>query len=245
MQLPLPVTLPTDETFESFVAGKNGEVVALIQSLAQAMPLWRKQSELRHIHQLKAPIIHLFGGAGTGKSHLLYALSHILSAQGQSHVYLNLADHTSWSPAVFDGLEYLPLICLDNIHVLAGKADWEEALFDLINRVSETQQSLLVITSRLGALHPDFILPDLRSRLGWGLSYQLVPLSDEDKQTVVEHRVTQRGLNLSQQALQFLLHHSDRDMPSLMALIERLDQRSLQEKKRLTVNLVKRELGLE
>jgi len=49
---------------------------------------------------------------------------------------------------------------------------------------------------------------------------------------------------LSNQALQFVLNHSERDLKSLMALLARLDTRSLQEQKRLSVAMVKRELGL-
>ncbi|MDY6978099.1 MAG: DnaA regulatory inactivator Hda, partial [Pseudomonadota bacterium] len=52
------------------------------------------------------------------------------------------------------------------------------------------------------------------------------------------------GLKLSNQALQFLLHHSERDLKSLMSLLARLDTRSLQEQKRLSVGMVKRELNL-
>ena len=33
MQLPLPVTLPDDETFASFVAGANEQVVSLLDIL--------------------------------------------------------------------------------------------------------------------------------------------------------------------------------------------------------------------
>jgi len=60
----------------------------------------------------------------------------------------------------------------------------------------------------------------------------------------VRLRAEERGLTLSNQALQFLLHHSERDLKSLMSLLARLDARSLQEQKRLSVAMVKRELNL-
>ena len=96
---------------------------------------------------------------------------------------------------------------------------------------------------QLGPQHSEFLLPDLRSRLSAGLTFQLQGLTDEERGEVLSSRALQRGLNLSEQALHYLLNHSQRDLPSLMALLDRLDQRSLQEQKKISVALVKRELS--
>ena len=74
--------------------------------------------------------------------------------------------------------------------------------------------------------------------------YHLNTLDDDSRKDVLRLRASQRGLKLSEQALQFLLYHSDRDLRSLLGLLERLDTRSLQEQKKLSVAMVKRELGL-
>ncbi|WP_414830760.1 DnaA regulatory inactivator Hda [Alteromonas sp. H39] len=244
MQLPLPVSLPVDETFDSFVSGTDTELVTLLQALAYAVPDWRDASLFQGVASLKLPMVTLLGSAGRGKSHLLYALCHEIAARDIPHVYLNLNNAEAWPANAFEGFETLPLVCLDNIHAIAGNKTLELALFDLINRVVESQQTVLVCTSRLGPSNPAFVLPDLRSRLSWGVTYQLHALSDEARKTVVRNRATARGLRLSEQALQFLLHHSERDIPSLINLLDRLDTRSLQEQKKLSVNMVKRELGL-
>ncbi|RDV27327.1 DnaA regulatory inactivator Hda [Alteromonas aestuariivivens] len=244
MQLPLPVTLPNDETFKSFVEAKNTELVGLLKNIANGVPDWQANEGLKTVRRLRIPMVNIIGSPGRGKSHLLYAVCHQLARRNVSHSYLNLDEAADWPPNAFEGLESLSLICLDNIQSIAGNARWEEALFDLINRVLEVNQGLLVCTSELGPSHPDFVLPDLRSRLGWGVTYQLQALSDEHRKQVIRKRAQQRGLKLSEQALQFLLHHSDRDLPSLMSLLERLDNRSLQEQKKLSVAMVKRELDL-
>lgn len=242
MQLPLPVTLPNDETFDSFVSGGNAELVLLLRNVASAMPAWRSAASVSSLTSLQLPVITLVGNEGRGKSHLLYALCHELSANSVPHVYLNMNAAPEWADSVFEGLESLPLICLDNIHAIASMPQWEMALFDLLNRISENSQSLVVCTSTIGHSHPSFQLPDLRSRLAWGVTYQLSPLNDEQRKSVIRLRAAQRGLKFSEQAVQFLLTHSDRDLPSLMALLERLDTRSLQEQKKLSVGMVKREL---
>ena len=244
MQLTLPVTLPTDETFDSFVDTGNQEVVALLKGIPSAMPAWQDAPSLASLSALHLPLVTLLGGQGLGKSHLLYALCHQLAQQNVNHLYLNLNHHAQWSFDIFDGLENLSVICLDNIHAIAGQPRWEEALFDLFNRVIENPHALIVGSSQHGPSHPAFQLPDLSSRLAWGVIYHLIALNDESRKEVVRLRANQRGLRLSEQALQFLLHHSDRDLRSLLNLLARLDTRSLQVQKKLSVAMVKRELGL-
>ncbi|GGW95872.1 DnaA regulatory inactivator Hda [Alteromonas halophila] len=244
MQLPLPVSLPTDETFDSFVSGNNAELVTLLQEIAQAMPAWKSATALTSLRRLQLPVITLVGNEGRGKSHLLYALCHELSARSVGHVYLNMHSASEWVDSVFEGLESLPVICLDNLQAIAGMPQWELALFDLLNRISEHRASMVVCTSTIGHGHPSFQLPDLTSRLAWGVTYQVLGLDDEQRKAVIRLRAAQRGLKFSEQAVQFLLNHSDRDLPSLMALLDRLDTRSLQEQKKLSVGMVKRELDI-
>jgi DnaA family protein len=243
MQLPLPVTLPVDETFDSIVDTGNQEVVALLSVIADTMPAWREAKPLSNLASLHLPLVTLLGASGTGKSHLLYSLCHRLEKKQVSHLYLNLANCAQWSLDIFDGLENLSLICLDNIHAVAGNPSWEEALFDLFNRVIENPGALIVGSTQVGPSHKGFMLPDLRSRLAWGVIYHLHPLDEAGRKEVVRFRAKQRGLKLSEQALQFLLHHSERDLRSLLGLLARLDTRSLQEQKKLSVAMVKRELG--
>jgi DnaA-homolog protein len=219
-------------------------VVTLLKDVATGMPQWRDEPRLVSLASLHLPLVTLQGGSGVGKSHLLYALCHQLATQQVNHIYLNLNQHAQWSLDIFDGLENLSLICLDNIHAVAGITAWEEALFDLFNRVIENPGALVVGSSQLGPSHPKFVLPDLRSRLAWGVIYHLNTLDDDSRKDVLRLRASQRGLKLSEQALQFLLYHSDRDLRSLLGLLERLDTRSLQEQKKLSVAMVKRELGL-
>ena len=244
MQLPLPVTLPVDENFDSFVSTGNEEVVDVLEHIVKALPLWRKSDVLGHLSTLQLPLITLMGGASTGKSHLLFAACHQLARKSISHLYLNLNDYSSWSLDILEGLENLTLIALDNIHAIAGDTAWEEAIFDLFNRVIETQHAIIVCTSHMGPSNEAFTLPDLRSRLAWGVIYHMNQLDDMSREEAVKRRANERGLSLSDQALHFLLNHSKRDLKSLMATLARLDTRSLQEKKRLSVAMVKRELNL-
>jgi len=122
-QLPLSVQLRDDATFENFYAQNATQAVTQIQLSAQG------QGELS---------IYISGPVGVGCSHLLQAACHEAQDRGSNSVYLPLDELVLYSPAVFENLEDLPLIALDNLHVIAGLPKWEEALFTCLI-VYETQ----------------------------------------------------------------------------------------------------------
>ena len=90
---------------------------------------------------------------------------------------------------------------------------------------------------------------DLRTRLGWGLVYEALPLADEEKPEALATYARQRGFDLSTEVVDYLLRHGRRDMPSLLATLAALDRFSLASKRAVTVRLVKewlqQELGLK
>src|SRR6266850_2248917 len=86
---------------------------------------------------------------------------------------------------------------------------------------------------------------DLRTRLAWGLVYQLVPLGDEDKARHLKNLAAERGLQLSDDIVGYLLTRLPRDMASLHSVMEVLDRYSLMRKRPLTLPLVREALAEE
>jgi len=87
------------------------------------------------------------------------------------------------------------------------------------------------------------LLPDLLSRLQSGLLYQLVELDDEDKLLALQLRAKKRGLDLPDSVGEFILLRAERNLSTLMRILDELDHRSLQQQRKLTVPLVKETLG--
>jgi len=223
-QLSLPVNLRDDATFRSFfVAEHQAEVVTQLQ---------------RFLSDGENRTLFISGNSGVGKTHLLQAVC-LQAAEAQLCAsYIPLADYQQFSLDLLDNLEDMALICLDDIDAIAGNSAWEEGLFDLYNRLHAKQRHLL-ITATLSPQASGFLLPDLVSRLNWGLRYTVQSLSDEDKLRALQLRAHQRGLQLNETVGWFLLHHYARDMTTLFTALDKLDNASLVAQRKLTVPFVK------
>lgn len=230
VQLPLGVKLRDEATFDSYFAGPNGGVLATLQSLANPQEL---PAEL---------CVYLWGPSGSGCSHLLQAACHRMAEAGGLAMYLPLDELMTHGPALLEGLEQFDLLCLDGLDALAGRDDWEEALFHLYNRIQQRQGRLL-IAAAAAPRALNFGLADLVSRLSWGLVYQLQALDDEGKQQMLKLRAERRGLQLPDEVARYILSRGARGMNELFAALEQLDQASLQAQHRLTIPFVKRVMG--
>lgn len=181
---------------------------------------------------------YFWGSDSVGKSHLLQAVCQQVADAGHSVAYLPLAEFDAINSEMFGGLEQLSLICIDDVQVVAGNDLWEEALFHLYNRVHEAKKILLVAGNVAPAILP-IKLPDLLSRLTWGPVFHLHELNDEEKVEALRLRAEGRGFELPNDVAQFLIKRSPRDMESLFGLLDRLDDASLSQHRKLTIPFVR------
>ena len=222
-QLPLGLVLQDSARFDSYFPGLNQEAVQHLQLAATGRG---------------EKLVYVAGSRGMGKTHLLQAACHSASQCNRTAAYLPLQDLQEMVPDILEDLEQLDLICLDDVAVIAGHGTRERGLFDLFNRVRAAGGTLLVA----GEQRPDqsgFELPDLVSRLGWGVTYTLKPLADDDVIASLACRAQGRGLELPEDTAQFMLRRFPRDLPTLFALFDTLDTASLIEQRRLTIPFVK------
>ena len=158
-------------------------------------------------------IVYLWGEAGSGKSHLLRACGVLRAGAGAR-----------------DGLHVA-----DDVETLG-----EEPQIALFNRINEARQSGGAVLAAGNA--PPAQLPlreDLKSRLAWGLVYQVKPLTDEERAVFLRAEAARRGLRVAEDVIAYLLTHARRDLPSLGAILEALDRESLERKRPVTLQLVR------
>jgi DnaA family protein len=228
-QLPLGVRLRESATFANYYTCASSSVVTLLE-----------EGVLGGLE----PCVYLWGGVGCGKTHLLHALCHAAAARGLALFYLPLAETGSLAPELLEDLDSMDVVCIDDIHAVAGQAAWETALFHLYNRLRDQRRTLVVTASVSPAALP-LTLADLRSRLAWGPVVQLQVLNDADKTAALQLRARGRGLELPTDVANYLLRRCPRDMHRLFALLDQLDIASLSAQRRLTIPFVRDALRID
>lgn len=223
-QLPFDFSVTAHSTFANYlVSARNAELVDLLQ----------------RFENYAEPVAFVWGGTGLGKSHLLQAVCHDQDTRGcLQPLYLPMAKIRVFGPDVFSSLHHMDLICLDDLQLVAGERAWEETLFAFFNRARDAGVRLLVAADR-PPRGLAFALPDLASRMSWGVIYQLHELNDADKLAALDQRAREKHMPMPPEVLNYIFTRHARDMQSLLGVLETLDQLSLAEKRRLTIPFVK------
>ena len=223
-QLPLGVRLRDTARFASFVAGRNVEVATLLDGPPAAMPR----------------VTWIWGREGTGKTHLLEAACAAVAGRDGAATYLDPSSGAE--PGWLEGCEGLDLVCLDGLDGIASDEAWNAALFRLYTLMQDGA-ARLVVASEAPPASLAFRLPDLRSRLLAASVHQLHELDDAGLCEALRLRAARRGLELSEEGALYLLHRLPRDMHTLCAVLDRLDEASLAARRRLTVPFLRSVLG--
>ena len=225
-QLPLNVRLKDSESFDTYFPAQNGAVIHALKQVS----VGQGDSQL-----------FIWGGKQSGKTHLLHAACNEAAKAGRSALLLKSEDLLSYGPEVFEGLEQINLVFIDDLHKLITSDTWEKALFNFINTLRQHEGTLL-LTADANPGELSVQLPDLKSRLEWGAVFQLQSLQDEEKIQALQVRAAYRGFDLPDEVGSYLFRRYPRDLEYLMHVLEALDVASLAAQRRLTVPFIKKVL---
>jgi DnaA family protein len=210
-QLLLQLAPPVAPTLDNYVPGRNGAALLALRDIARGAGAER--------------FVYLWGEPGSGRTHLLRGLA--LAAGARNALYL--------SGAPDDRLTGREVIAMDDVQDLS--AGGQIALFDLYNGVRAAGGALAAGGNAAPAQLA--LRADLRSRLAWGLAFQLHPLSDAEKAAALREHARGRALDLPEDVVAYLLKHVRRDMASLIGILDALDRYSLEKKRPVTLPLVR------
>jgi DnaA family protein len=183
---------------------------------------------------------YIWGEPGSGKSHLLKAVSEALHAQGARVGWM---DASSLEPPEFN--ESWAAVVLDECHLYT--AVQQQAAFNwFVNALNSADGHPRWVLAA-GSLPPaDLALrEDLRTRLGWGHVFELHALTEPERRAVLRVEADARGVFLSDEAMDFMLRRFSRDLSSLMLLLDKLDGYALQTQRAITIPLIKAMLESE
>lgn len=199
------------------------------------------ESLLHHLQQLQqAPgrLTWLWGTTGSGRTHLLQALCQ----QQPEAIYLPMQKLLGYEPDCLAGLQASTFLVIDDLDLVCGKRAWEEQLFTVCNELLVNEGLLVCAASAPPAKLP-FALADLRSRLQLAQIYEVHELSDAGKAAALVERAQQRGIELKEEVVNFIMARNQRNMHDLSLMLDRLDQQALAEQRRITIPFVKSAMG--
>lgn len=228
-QLTLPIALNEDITFDTYYCGPNQTAVDYCKKLYQ---------------QDSEQFTYLWGECSVGRTHLLQAAVHHAGAKGARALYLPMTNARDWQTNVFEDLEQLDLVALDDIDAVLGDPAWEEALFHFYNRTLAGRCHWLIAASN-PPMHLPAQLADLKSRLSASLVFQLANLADDEKISAMQLRASLRGFELPNDVGHYLLKILPRDTGHLFAFLDKLDDASLAMQRKLTIPFVKSVLAMK
>lgn len=194
------------------------------------------------VRQLHAGLVnrfYLYGGAGTGKSHLLSAISDSFLEVGKSAIKVSLLELLDAPIEAITSLERYDLVALDDIEAISGVPHWQKAVFHLINNNNDGGGQL-VFSSRFAPIELKLELPDLQSRLTQAVSVK-VPSGQSyaDRQSLLYSVLERKGVHFDPQITEYLLMNGPIKTSTLLRSLDQLEKMLQGEKVKLSNSTIK------
>jgi DnaA-homolog protein len=210
-QLSLDVHLVQAPSFDNFVAGPNAELMASLRGIVAG--------------ERPAKCLFIWGESGSGKSHLLDAIRRAIALDLQQQPVESGPDTSFKGVALLDNAETLT-------------TDVQTLWFNTFIKQAADTQAMIIACADQAPIHLA-LRADLRTRLGSGLVFQLKRLDDDQKAQALRQHAASRQINLPEEVLRYLLRHYPRDIRSLMHILERLDRYAFEQKRALSLPLLR------
>ncbi|QWD72128.1 DnaA regulatory inactivator Hda [Polynucleobacter sp. UB-Raua-W9] len=237
-QFALDLSHTPKASLDNYLPSKDLALVSALQNLSES---WQDLAHTQSSNPLNNRWIYWWGPEGSGRSHLLDAMTNAAENAKIQSFSLNPREPISWV-RVEEKMGSLAqsdtpsVITVDDVDALDERL--MGALFRILNGVQASKNIHIFMVGKAAPANLE-IREDLRTRLGWGLVFQTQLLDDGEKIQALEQAAKARGLVLSPDVLPWLLNRFYRDMPNLMALIDALDAYSLETKRAVTLPLVR------
>ena len=222
-QIPFEFSNFQELDFTSFIQGKNKYLLDLLKTL---------------IKKERNDCLYIWGSEGTGKTHLLQAACKQAYEMNSQVTYIPLKQHREFDFEILNGLGQLDLICVDDLESIFDNLEWQQRLTLLYNEIRDNNNSI-IISSTVSPKNIKIELDDLKSRLVWGQVHKIKPPDDELKIEILKRKASERSFELTKSVAEFLIRRTDRDLNSLIKILDVIDHSSLAAKRKVTVPFVK------
>lgn len=216
-QIPFPFKLESAYVFANFY-DVTANVTAQLQDLL-----------------VSPKFLHLVGANNSGKTHLLQALCYFASNK-LSSLYIPLSQYIDLSPELLNSADDYDLVCIDDIELIKDSLEWQEKVFHLFNNLADSNKVLVFSSCDLDT---KFLLPDLNSRINNLEVLLLKPLNSEDLKQAIKLHGHERGFNLDDKVVNYMVNYLPRDLKYITKLLDKLELESLVAKRKITISMIK------
>ena len=172
--------------------------------------------------------LFITGDEGVGKTHLALAiLNHYVRYHDPNAICLSFAEviKNTNDTAVLTGLETFDLVILDDVQVVCGDGEWEEALFHLINRLRQRQKSTVFIADT-SPIDLPIMLPDLRTRLSMPPAMRLPTGEDiSDRIAIINAILRRKNWRLPDEVLLYLINNGPQNAKDIVSVLDDISPR--------------------
>lgn len=210
--------LDPSRTFSGFVAsGSNGLACSSAMEVA-SNPFYKYNP------------LYIFSKWSLGKTHLLHAIGNeaVRKLPDSKAVYLSAEDVLSriqkaasdTNTHFWETEEPPHFLLLDDFHTLVSHRELQRELLSLCTQFLERKRQLVVAASAPPS-QLENLLPQLRSRLEWGLITEIAIPDQRTKMKVIHQKARQEGIEIQEDAA-FFLASSTNNLKDLVAQIEKI-----------------------
>jgi DnaA family protein len=185
-------------------------------------------------------VVLIHGPAGVGKTHLLRGL---LEARPGLCAYVDLRGETPVEEGVAE-IDGKGVLLLDHLEALSAAERRYAWVLERFNRFLHAGKGI-VGAARRGVSGLEGIDEHLASRLRSGLEVAVHPPDDGVRERILLRWAEERSVSLAPRVVRYILGRVPRGIRQLRELLAELDHRSLAQRRKLSIPLVKEILGLE
>jgi len=209
-----PINLETEDdalafldqrfTFENFVIGPPNEL-----AYAAALAVAESKTAVA-----KSNPLFLYGGVGLGKTHLMHAIAwhskkvnpkrKVLYLSAEKFMYRFIKALRNKDVMAFkEEFRSVDVLMIDDIQFICGKDSTQEEFFHTFNAIIDNNKQMVISCDRSPS-DLDNIEDRIKSRLGWGLVADVHSTTYELRVGILESKLEQMNINISQNVINFL-----------------------------------------
>ena len=207
-------------TFETFVVGPSNQLAC---SAARAVA----DAPGQHYNPL-----FIYGSSGLGKTHLLYAIAHVIRQKSPSARILYIKGDefiNAFIEAVRTGkagefrVKYreADLMLVDDIQLVAGKVETQNEFFHTFNTLYESKKQI-VLTSDRPPQEMALLDDRLRTRFEWGLMADVQHPVLETRVAIVKNKAANLGLILDGQIASYIANKITSNVRQLEGTVHKI-----------------------